>query len=110
MSTVLTVDAIAIQLLFEGHRAEWFNQRKEDSFLPGKIIMYMEMIGILRRYSTMKCQLQATLLSTCSKMSKLVFRYPTYHEMSATINKCQGSYLEMLDTYPIAGIHETVSI
>ena len=30
----------------------------------------------------------------------------TYHEMSATINKCQVSYLEMLGTYLIAGIHE----
>ena len=28
--------------------------------------------------------------------------------MSATINKCQLSYQEMLDTYSIAGIHETV--
>jgi len=29
----------------------------------------------------------------------------TYHEMSATINEYQVSYLEMLGTYPI---HETV--
>ena len=31
-----------------------------------------------------------------------------YHEMSATINECQASYLEMLGTYPVAGIHEIV--
>ena len=30
-------------------------------------------------------------------------------KLSVTINKCQVRYLEMLGTYPIAGIHETVS-
>ena len=42
----------------------------------------------------MKCHLQSmagTLLGTCCKMS-------------ATINKCVVPYLEMLGTYPIAGI------
>ena len=29
-------------------------------------------------------------------------------KLSVTINKCQVRYLEMLGTYPIAGIHETV--
>ena len=29
--------------------------------------------------------------------------------MSATINKCQVSYLKLLSAYPLAGIHETVS-
>ena len=46
------------------------------------------------RYDTMKCQLQSMsgiLLGTCCKMS-------------ATINKCLVLYLEMLGTYPIAGI------
>jgi len=28
--------------------------------------------------------------------------------MSAIINECQVSYLDMLGTYPIADIHETV--
>ena len=57
--------------------SEWSNQRQEDSisykkFLPGKIITCTEMIGILPRYNTMKCQLQSmsgTLLGTCRKMS-----------------------------------------
>jgi len=31
-----------------------------------------------------------------------------YQQMSVTINKCQLSFLEMLGTYPAAGIHETV--
>ena len=30
-------------------------------------------------------------------------------KLSVTVNKCQVPYLEMLGTYPIAGIHETVS-
>ena len=30
-------------------------------------------------------------------------------KLSVTINKCQVRYLEMLGTYPIAGIHQTVS-
>jgi len=30
------------------------------------------------------------------------FMYLTYNKMSATINKCQLSCLEMLGTYPIA--------
>ena len=35
-------------------------------------------------------------------------KYLSYHEMSATVNKCQVSHLEMLGTYyPIAGRHET---
>ena len=35
--------------------------------------------------------------------------YFTYHKMSATVNKSQVPYLEMLGTYyPTAGIHETV--
>ena len=29
-------------------------------------------------------------------------------KLSVTVNKCQVPYLEMLGTYPIAGIHETV--
>ena len=69
------------------------------------------MIGILPSYNTMKyhCsynQFQVPYqvdLYICCKMS---IRYLTYHEMSATINKCQVSYLEMLGTYLIAGIHE----
>ena len=73
----------------------------------------MEMIGILTRYNAMKCQLQSmsgTSLDTCRKMSATVqnkFHVSYYHEMSVTINKCLVSYLEMLGTYPIAGIHET---
>ena len=53
------------------------------------------MKGILPRYSTMKYQLQAvsgTLLGILPQMSATVpnkFRYLTYHEMSATISKCQ---------------------
>ena len=65
------------------------------------------MIGILPRYNTMKCQLQSmsgtVLGSTCCKMSKINFRYPTYHEIPVTVNKCQVSYLEMLGTYSTAG-------
>ena len=57
----------------------------------------MEMICILLKYNTMKCQLQSmsgTLLGTCCKMSalvqcKIIFSYLSYHKMSATINKCQ---------------------
>ena len=100
--------------------SEWSNQRQEDSIsykklLPGKVITYtMEMIGILPRYNTTKCQLQSmsgTLLGTCRKMSATVqnkFQVSYLHvpqKMSATINKCPVSYLE---TYPVAGIHETV--
>jgi len=33
---------------------------------------------------------------------------PTTKCQLRTVNKCQVSYLEMLGTYPIAGIHETV--
>ena len=53
---------------------------------------------------------------------EMIYRYLTYHEISATINECPLSCLEMLGTYPtadihgiemsytlpIAGIHETV--
>ena len=49
----------------------------------------------------MKCQLQSmsdTLLGTCCKMLATI-----------TINECQVSHLEMLGTYLIAGIHETVT-
>ena len=59
------------------------------------------------------CQLQSlpsTLLGMCCTISvtvqnKLQVSY-TYHEMSVTITKCQVkvSFLEMLGTYPIAGI------
>ena len=38
----------------------------------------------------------------------MIYRYLTYHEMSATINDRQLSCLEMLGTYPTADIHETV--
>ena len=59
----------------------------------------------------MKSQLQSmsgTLLGTCCKTTvQNKFQVP-YHEMSATVNKCQASYLEMLGTYPIVGVHETV--
>ena len=92
-------------IIIEGSESEWSNQRQEDSFsykkfLPGKIITYMEMIGLLPRCNTMKCQLQSmsgTLLGTCCKMLATI-----------TINKCQVRYLEMLGTYPRADIHETV--
>ena len=33
------------------------------------------------------------------QLSRINFRYFTYHEMSTTVNKCQVSYLGMLDTY-----------
>ena len=39
---------------------------------------------------------------------EMIYRYLTYHEMSATINDRQLSCLEMLGTYPTADIHETV--
>ena len=63
-------------------------------------------MGILPRYNTMKCQLQSmsgTLQAHAAKrqlQSKINFRYLTYtyHEMSATINKCPVSYLKMLGT------------
>ena len=81
--------------------SKWSNQRQGDSisykkFLPGKIITY---IGILPRPNTMTCQLQSSSGSLPG----------THHNMSATVqNKCQVSYLVMLGTHPIAGIHETV--
>ena len=69
----------------------------------------MEVIGILPKYNTMKCHLQSmsgTLLgrhaAKCQLQFKINFRYLTHHKMSATINKCLVSYLEMLRTYPIA--------
>ena len=89
--------------------------KPEDSvsykkFLPGKIITYMEMIGISPWYSTMKCQLQSMsgTSAKCKLQSKINFRYPTYHEISVPVNTCQVPYLEMLGTCPTAGIHETV--
>ena len=33
----------------------------------------------------------------------------TYHEMSATVNKCQVSYLEMLGTYPVYQVYMKLS-
>ena len=49
---------------------------------------------------------------TCCNMSAKVqknFCYLTYKKMSATINKCQVSYLEMSDTYSIADIYMKLS-
>ena len=49
------------------------------------------------------------MLQNVSYSPKSIFRYLTYHDMSChKINKCPVSYLEMLGTYPMAGIHETV--
>ena len=78
--------------------------------------MYVEMIGILPRYNSMKClpqSMSGTLLGTCCKMSATVqnkcvcyvhcvgqLRLPV---LPRTVNKCQVSYI-----YPIAGLHETV--
>ena len=61
----------------EASKLEWSNQRQEDQlkFLPGNTLTYMDTIGILLRYNTMKCQLQSlsgTLLGTCRKMSATV--------------------------------------
>ena len=58
----------------------------------------------------MKCQpksMSGTLLGICHKMSAAAQnKFQVYiSQMSA---KCQVSYLEMLGTYPIADIHETV--
>ena len=45
---------------------------------------------------------------TLQNVSLVQNKYLSYHEMSATVNKCQVSHLEMLGTYyPIAGRHET---
>ena len=61
----------------------------------------------------MKYQLQSmlgTLVGTCRKMSATVqnkFKVSYLPRMSATINKCQVSYLVMLGTYPIAGVYES---
>ena len=55
------------------------------------------------RYLTgTRCKTSATV------QNKFQVSYYMYHEMSATINKCPVPYPEMLGTYPVAGIHETV--
>ena len=59
-------------------------------FLP---TTYMEMVGILPRYNTMKCQLQSmsgTLLGTC-QLYTINVRYLTRY-MSAIYNQCQVPY------------------
>lgn len=55
------------------------------------------MIGILPRYNVMKCQVQSMSGTSLG----------TYHKMLAT-NKYQVSCLEILGSYPTAGLHETV--
>ena len=64
------------------------------------------------RYNAMKCQLQSmsgTLLGIhagkCQLQSNIL---PTTKCQLHAVNKCRVSYLEMLGTYSIAGIHETV--
>ena len=49
----------------KGSESEWSNQKKENSIsyekiLVGKKKKSMEMIGILPRYNTMKCEMPAT--------------------------------------------------
>ena len=56
------------------------------------------MIGILPRYNVMKCQFTIHV--------RYLTRY-IYHKMLAT-NKYQVSCLEILGSYPTAGLHETV--
>ena len=67
---------------------EWYSQRQVDS------ISYKKNIRHLTRYmpQLVACQLQKFQVS---------YEY-TYHEISVV------PYLEMIGTYPIAGIHETV--
>ena len=78
----------------KGSESEWSNQKKKNSISYEKILVgkktkkTMEMIGILPRYNTMKCQLQAmsgTLLGRCRKMSAIVQNKLTYHQMSGIV-------------------------
>ena len=108
-----------------------------NKFLPGKIIAYVHgndryvsYLGTIPSLScqtissltfwrvreglawytstiyTMKCLLQSmsgTLLGTCRKMSATVQNLTTKCQLLVKL-----SYLQMLGTYPTAGIHETV--
>ena len=56
----------------------------------------------------MPATINVRYLTVGTKMSKINFGYLTYHKVSATINECQVLYLEMLGTYPIAGMCEIV--
>ena len=41
--------------------------------------------------------------------NKFQASYIPYHEMSATVNKCQVSYPEMLGTYPVYQVYMKLS-
>ena len=90
--------------------SEWSNQKQiELKFLSGKIITYMEMIGIFTQvqYHEMPATINVRYLTRYIHTSYglIYFRYRTCHEMSLTVNKCQVSYLEMLGTHPIAKLY-----
>ena len=103
-----------LEVDMKASRSEWANQRQEDSvsyknFCQGNYIhndrcfSYLGTIPLNVSYS--QCQVPRYVEGACCKMSAAVeinFMYLTYNKMSATINKCQLSCLEMLGTYPIA--------
>ena len=79
--------------------------RALDWFLvsaSGKIWRPQNHSGLVHVHGNDKCTAQRATTIPWNSMGH------TYHEMSATINECQVQYQEMLGTYPIAGIHETV--
>ena len=89
---------------------EWSDQTGGFSYY--KKFLLEEIITTIGRHNTMKCQLQSmsgTLLDThmsATVQNKFQVSYLTRNV--SYINKCQVSYLEMLGTYPIASMHETV--